>query len=82
VSQILNTMSPLLQAGFAGAWLIQFIVGVWLALKFLRVLDKLSDAMAVHSEVVREIKTHCEAQPRLTLEQLRSVLPAIPAAQG
>lgn len=62
-------LAPLLQYGFAGAWLIQFGVGVWLFLRAIEVLDRVGDTVQANTEVVSHLKSHCEAEPRLSLDQ-------------
>lgn len=66
-------LGPILQYGFAGAWLIQFCAGVWLFLRLVQVLDRLGDVLAQHTLVVRDLQEHCRSQPRLTLDQLRAM---------
>jgi hypothetical protein len=84
-------LGPLLQYGFAGAWLIQFSVFTWLGLRALEALGSVRDtaqgntaAVAGLAAGIDELREDLREHPcHMTLEELRDLVRRLqPLARG
>lgn len=54
-SSIVN-LAPILQYGFAAAWLIQFVAGIWIFVKGLDVLASVRDHVAANTAALQALE--------------------------